>query len=101
MSQPQTQPDNINKYLTWATVWKVITVVCACVWFVAMLIKDNSIRDMEITQTKKDVSDIKGMLQEIQSDVKAASANTDGRLTSLEKRVTILETVNHIKPPSN
>jgi hypothetical protein len=87
----QRQVDNINGYLTWGNVWKAITVICACGWFMFNLLRDNTVRDMRIDQTQKDIADIKAIAIAIRNDAKENNDRTDSRIKQLEVRVTILE----------
>ena len=95
MNETEHQTDNINTYLTWGNVWKAITVICACGWFIINLLKDNTIRDMRIDQTQKDIADIKSIATAIQADIKANKEQSDSRMKQLENRVTILENKKH------
>jgi hypothetical protein len=84
--------DDINKYLTWSNVWKVIAIVCSCVWFISGQINSDSVRDIQQIQTQKDVSDIKIIVKDIQSDNKSNAIQTDIRLNNLEKDVKVMQT---------
>ncbi len=76
--------ENINKLLTWQNLFKTIAFVAAAVWFVSNVVTSNSVRDVEVNQTKKDISEIKTIVKEIQTDVKTSNFNTDDRLNRLE-----------------
>ncbi len=76
--------ENFNKLLTWQNLFKTIAMVAAAVWFISNVVNADSVRDVEVNQTKKDISEIKSIVKEIQTDVKTSNFNTDSRLNKLE-----------------
>ena len=95
------QADNINTYLTWPNAGRIIILICSSVWFLATIAQNGSMQEIELMQAKKDVTEIKNIVKEIQMDVKAANSAADSRLDKLEQRVGVLETVNTITPQTN
>lgn len=90
--------DDINKYLTWSNVWKAIALVWGCVWFISEQLSSDSLRDFEVNQTKKDVSEIKNIVKDIQIDIKTGKSATDDRLNILEQDIKVLKNdVDNIK----
>ena len=90
--------DDINRYLTWGNLWKLITLICASVWVVNEQLSSDTARDFEVNQTKKDVTEIKSIVKDIQSDIKTGTSKTDNRLNTLEQEVGLLRNdLNYLK----
>lgn len=91
MSNEQ-RPDNINKYLTWQNLFKVVIGVCACAFFISDIIISDSIRDVNISEIKRSVDEIKVVTKETQEDMRLNQRVTDGRLNKIEAEQSSMKT---------
>lgn len=89
--KPAEAKDDLNKYLTWGNMIKVLVFICTPIFMIAQKDAADKTRDIEIKNINIKLEEIKISIQESGRAAKEEYKETSNRLNSVERRMELIE----------